>query len=156
MSLPFRKVLCAIDFGSTTPMTVEMAREIAEANRGNVIFFHVVPMAVEAMGQPLMVEPLTGAEEDARLRLEHLATESHALSYEIQVLTGDPAASIIAAARENGADLIVMATHGRTGLSHFILGSVAERVVRESTVPVITVRAPMRKHRLISESVLLG
>jgi len=137
-------------------MTIETARQIAEANKGTVILFHVVPMPMEAMGQPLMVEPITGAEEDARKRLNRIASESLAHSYEIVVVTGDPAASIIVAAQEHAADLIVMATHGRTGLSHFFLGSVAERVVRESSVPVMTVRAPAQKHRVLSQSVVLG
>ena len=156
MSHPFRKVLCAVDFSPSTKKTIEMARQIAEAHKGTVILFHVVPIPMEAMGQPLMVEPITGAEEDARNRLNRIASESLTHSYEILVVTGDPAASIIEGAEKQGADLIVMATHGRTGISHFFLGSVAERVVRESSVPVMTVRAPSQKHRLLSESVLLG
>lgn len=156
MSHRFQRVLCAVDFSPRTKMTVEMARQIAEANKGTVILLHVVPIAVEAIGQPLMVEPLTGAEEDARKRLNRIACKSLTHSYEILVVTGDPAASIIECARDQAADLIVMATHGRTGLSHFFLGSVAERVVRESSVPVMTVRAPSDKPWRFSESVLLG
>ncbi len=156
MSHPFQKVLCAVDFSPSTKMTIEMARQIAEANKGTVILFHVVPMPVEAIGQPLMVEPLTGAEDDARKRLNRIASENLTHSYEILVVTGDPATSIIEAAQEQATDLIVMATHGRTGMSHFFLGSVAERVVRESPVPVMTVRAPSQKHRLLSPSVLIA
>jgi len=156
MSHPFRKVLCAVDFSPSTKMTIETARQLAEANKGTVVLLHVVPMPVEAIGQPLMVEPLSGAEDDARRRLNRIASEGLTNAYEIVVVTGDPAASIIEAAEEHAADLIVMATHGRTGLSHFFLGSVAERVVRESPVPVMTVRAPSEKHRLLSQSVLLG
>jgi nucleotide-binding universal stress UspA family protein len=156
MSHPFSKVLCAVDFGPSTKTTIETARHLAEANKGTVILFHVVPMTVEAIGQPLMVEPLAGAEDDARKRLNHIASEALTHAYEILVVTGDPATSIIEAAEQQGADLIVMATHGRTGLSHFFLGSVAERVVRESSVPVMTVRAQWEKHRSLSPSVLLG
>lgn len=156
MSQLFRKVLCAVDFSPSTKMTIEMARQIAEANKGTVILFHVVPMPIEAIGQPLMVEPIAGAEDDARKRINRIASESLSHSYEILVVTGDPASSIIESAREQNADLIVMATHGRTGISHFFLGSVAERVVRESSVPVMTVRAPSQKHRLLSESVVRG
>ena len=156
MTAPFQKVFCAIDFSDNTAMTIEMARQIAEASRGNIILFHAVPMPVEAIGQPLMVEPLSGAEEDARRALERLAIENHLRAYETRVVTGDPASAIVATAREDRADLIVMATHGRSGFSHFILGSVAERVIRESALPVMTVRAPHRKHRFLSESVLLG
>jgi nucleotide-binding universal stress UspA family protein len=156
MSHPFRKILCAVDFGPSTKMTIEMARQVAESNHGTVILFHVAPMPVEAIGQPLMVEPLSGAEDDAHKRLNHLASETLTHSYEIVVVTGDPATAIIEVAKEQAADLIVMATHGRTGLSHFFLGSVAERVVRESAVPVMTARAPSEKHRLLSGSVVLG
>ena len=156
MSKPWRKILCAVQFDASTKATVEMARQVAEASGATVIFFHVVPMPVEAMGQPLMVEPLTGAEDDARRRLTQIASECSLLSYEIQVVTGDPAASIIDFAVEQDVDLIVIATHGRTGLSHLFLGSVAERVVRESPIPVMTVRFSSHKHRLLSESVLIA
>jgi nucleotide-binding universal stress UspA family protein len=156
MSHFFTKVLCAVDFSPSTKMTIEMARQIAETNKGTVILFHVVPMPIEALGQPLMLEPLVNAEDDARKRLNRIASETLAHSYEILVVTGDPAASIIESAAEQAADLIVMATHGRTGIRHFFLGSVAERVVRESSIPVMTVRAASREHRLLSESVVLG
>ena len=55
---------------------------------------------------------------------------------------GEPAAEIVAAAQDGKFDVIVVGTHGRTGLAHVLLGSVAERVVRRSTMPVITVRPP--------------
>lgn len=156
MADSFKKILCAVDFGPSTKMTIEMARQIAESNNGTVLLLHVVPMPIESIGQPLMVEPLRGAEEDARRHLNHLAADNLTHAYEIIVLTGEPAPTIIEAAQEHAADLIVMATHGRTGLKHFFLGSVAERVVRESPVPVMTVRGPAEKHRLLSQSVLLG
>ena len=156
MSHLFRRVLCAVDFSPSNKMTIEMARQIAETNKGTVILFHVVPMPIEAIGQPLMVEPIRAGEDDARQRINRIASDSLTHSYEILVVTGDPATSIIESAKEQGADLIVMATHGRTGISHLFLGSVAERVVRESSVPVMTVRAPSQKHRLLTESVVLG
>jgi nucleotide-binding universal stress UspA family protein len=156
MAHPFRKVLCAVDFSPSTTVTIETARQIAEANNGTVILLHVVPMPVEAIGQPLMIEPLSGAEEDARKRLNRLAAESLTHGYEIVVVTGEPAPSVVQAAEEHAADLIVMATHGRTGLKHFFLGSVAERVVREASMPVMTVRVPTEKPRALSTSVLLG
>jgi len=152
----FRKTLCAVDLGPNSQATIEMARQIAQADGGSVVFLHVVPMPVEAMGQPLMVEPLTGAEEDARRQLDRLAHDSDTPNFEVEVVTGDPGRCIIEAAREHQADLIVMATHGRAGLSHFFLGSVAERVVRESSIPVMTVRAPAKHSHVLSKSILLG
>jgi nucleotide-binding universal stress UspA family protein len=58
------------------------------------------------------------------------------------VRDGYTSLEIMQAARELGSDLIVMGTHGRTGLAHLVIGSVAEKVVRKSTVPVLTVRGP--------------
>ena len=55
---------------------------------------------------------------------------------------GDPASMIVRVATETGADLIVMGTHGRTGLRHLLMGSVAEYVVRKATCPVLTLRTP--------------
>jgi len=155
MSHPFRKILCAVDLGPNSHSTIEMARQIAQGEGASVIFLHVVPMPVEAMGQPLMVEPLTGAEADGRRQLERLAIDSNTPNYEIAVVTGDPATSILEAAKEHAADLIVMATHGRTGLSHFFLGSVAERVVRDSSIPVMTVRAPAHHPHVLSKPILV-
>ena len=106
MSKPWRKILCALQFDSSTKATVEMARQFAEATGATVIFFHVVPMPMEAMGQPLMVEPLAGAEDDARKQLSDIAGENPPMSHEILVVTGDPAASIIEAAIEEEADAI--------------------------------------------------
>jgi universal stress protein A len=60
--------------------------------------------------------------------------------YELLTRSGEPAAGILMAQADISADLIVMATHGRTGISHFFVGSVAERVVRESGCPVLTIR----------------
>ena len=62
--------------------------------------------------------------------------------WEVEVATGHPAETIVRVARERGADLIVMNTHGRTGLPHVLLGSVAERVVRAAPCPVLTVKRP--------------
>ncbi|MFZ1118842.1 MAG: universal stress protein, partial [Candidatus Binataceae bacterium] len=60
--------------------------------------------------------------------------------YEIHVISGIPDADVARFANQLGADLVVMATHGRKGLRHFVLGSVAEHVMREANCPVITVR----------------
>ena len=60
--------------------------------------------------------------------------------YQVEVMMGDPGVEILQAAKRQGADLIVMATHGRKGLRHLVLGSVAEHVVREAPCPVLTVK----------------
>ena len=70
-----------------------------------------------------------------------------AVRYETIVVSGDPAEQVLNTARRLGADLIVMGTHGRRLLSHLVLGSVAERVVRESAIPVLTAHATTRARK---------
>jgi nucleotide-binding universal stress UspA family protein len=96
------------------------------------------------------MEPYPYPEKDTRERLVKLARERIPASvrYEILVISGDPAERVLNAARDLGADLIVIGTHGRTGLKHLILGSVAERVVRESPVPVLAMHAAPRSQEL--------
>ena len=84
-------------------------------------------------------EMLAQEGESAIERVDRLAAE-RSVPVEGEVVDGTPAAEIVAAAEEAGCDLIVMGTHGRGGLDRILLGSVAERVVRSSQVPVLTVR----------------
>ncbi|HTW88175.1 MAG TPA: universal stress protein [Candidatus Binataceae bacterium] len=142
----FKTILCPIDLGPNTDATLETAQRLAEESGAKLILFHVVPLPVEMVGQPLLVEPLSFAQDEARTRIELLAKRlGLKVAYEVVVVIGDPAREIVRAVGEHEADLVVMATHGRTGLSHLFLGSVAARVVRDSSVPVLTV--PMRNTR---------
>ena len=154
MSRVFRRVLCALDLGPGSGPCLELARKIA-GNETGVLLFHAIPMPIEALGQPVFVEPPAGAEHDAREALARLAAEASLQDYEIAVGTGDPAHEIVHAARQYGCDLIVVATHGRGGLGRLMLGSVAERVIRESTVPVLTIRPDHPGHPIAAGSILL-
>jgi nucleotide-binding universal stress UspA family protein len=136
---PFRRVLCPLDLGPNSKQLLEFARKLVEQET-SLVLFHVVPIPIEALGQPVFIEPLSGSEQNAREALKKLASEASVPNAEIAVLTGEPAAEIIRAASDHRCDLIAIATHGRSGLTHFLLGSVAARVVRESPVPVLTIR----------------
>ena len=78
--------------------------------------------------------------EEALMQLSELVPPSFTGVWEPQVVAGDPADAIVRMAEEREVDLIVMGTHGRTGLQHVLLGSVAEKVVRLAPCPVLTVR----------------
>ncbi len=84
--------------------------------------------------------PFGRMEAAARTKLEKLARQkvNGKADYEVEVTTGDPGVEVLHVARRLHADLIVMATHGRKGLRRLVLGSVAERVVREAPCPVLT------------------
>ena len=78
--------------------------------------------------------------EEALLQLRELVPHAFTGAWETEVASGAPAEAIVRLAQERHVDLIVMSTHGRTGLSHVLLGSVAERVVREAPCPVLIIR----------------
>jgi nucleotide-binding universal stress UspA family protein len=78
--------------------------------------------------------------EEALVQLQDLVPASFTGTREVEVAAGHPAETIVRMARELAVDLIIMATHGRTGVSHLLLGSVAEHVVRHAPCPVLTVR----------------
>jgi nucleotide-binding universal stress UspA family protein len=80
--------------------------------------------------------------DETRAELNKIAAKNGGVKYVTDVKHGNSAEEILRAIDEYKPDLVVMATHGRTGLKHMLMGSVAERIVRLSPVPVLTVRAP--------------
>ena len=128
----FQKILCPVDHDGQCHASLDLARKIAELTRARVYTLHV------AFTEP---DEVRGTEKGVTLRLKKIVEEHlHGLDYEFMVRVGSPAAEILDAARELGADLIVIPTHGRAGLPRLVLGSVAERVIRESNIPVLAVR----------------
>jgi len=136
--LQFKKILCPMDFDKNSLPALRLASELAEEGKAKLCLLHVVAMAFA----PEVALPFGKIEAAARTKLERLARQrvGGKASYEVNVMVGDPAIEILQAAKRWHPDLIVMATHGRTGLRHLVLGSVAERVVRAAPCPVLTVR----------------
>ncbi len=142
MSFPFKKILCPIDFDYSAAALLGMAGKLAAANDGTVYVLHVVPMIFPPAGMPTYVDIFRDQEESARVRLLELAHKHlSGIKYELLVHVGIPIGTILNAEKRIGADVVLMATHGRRGFAHVFLGSVAEAVVRESTCPVLTVHA---------------
>ena len=90
---------------------------------------------------------LSDLERQASAELDRMLPEAQQATIEVtrSVVVGSPFRKIIETAEAEHVDLIVMATHGRTGLSHLLIGSVAERVVRTAPCPVLTIRPPAEK-----------
>lgn len=138
----FSKILCPVDLEHSFK-ALDFAVRLAHQNGARLYVLNVaaIPMGGAELTSTADKEPFW--EVTARKRLELMAEEKLvgvADDYELLTRSGEPAAAIAMAQADIGADLIVMGTHGRTGISHFFLGSVAERVVRESGCPVLTVR----------------
>jgi nucleotide-binding universal stress UspA family protein len=135
----FNRILCPIDFDGNSLDALRLARRIAERDKATLYVLHVVPPQDPlVMSAPAITQR---DEEHARTELQKVSNaELKGVDHEVLLRFGHPAEEIVAAESETKAELLVMATHGRTGVSHFIMGSVAERVVRESACPVLTVR----------------
>ena len=134
----FKKILCPVDFDQNSLVALRLASELAQEGNANLRLLHVFAMPPG----PEVALPFGKMEASARTKLERLARRrvGRKARYEVDVMMGDPGVEILQAAKRWGASLIVMATHGRKGLRRLVLGSVAERVVREAPCPVLTVR----------------
>jgi universal stress protein A len=138
----FRNILCPIDFDANSPAALEFAGNLAQETGARIYVLHVVPWTVAAV--PIDAsEVLAELKQAATVRLRQLVEEKlhKRVPNEIIVTVAtNPGNEVVRIAKELKADIVIMATHGRKGLSHLVLGSVAERVVRESPCPVLTLR----------------
>ena len=143
MNLAFRTIVVATDFSEQSELALEYARVFAKRFEANLRVLHVVEIPV-VFGPDVPVPDVALAAEravaDAQEQISRTLgrlTETNVIG---QVLVGHAADAIVQYAADHDADLIVMGTHGRGGLMHFFMGSVAERVVRTAPCPVFTVR----------------
>lgn len=142
----FKKILFATDFSPGSDYAFEYALAMARHFQAELHIIHVINEPVDLRGfyvphisfDTLEAEIIEGANKMMdRFRRTHLADYDRV---ETHVVSGIPHQEIIGKAGEVGADLIVMGTHGRTGLDHVLFGSTTEKVVRKSTIPVLTIR----------------
>lgn len=148
--IQLRKILYPTDFSDLSLCALRYARSFAQTFRAELHVLHVVDEAYQnwvTMGPNTIPVGPTAPEmlELAREQMQAFETE-HLCKAEVpvttKVLLGRPYPMIVQYAHEQDVDLIVVATHGRGGLSHVLLGSVAEKVVRKAPCPVLTVRNP--------------
>jgi universal stress protein A len=139
----FKKILCPVDFDENSIAALRYARDLAKDNDAILQVLHVTFVPSVSPGFPLEPYPVV-SDEPSDLELQKIAREhlDGKVRYELASRTGKPAETINQAAEDFDADLIVMATHGRTGVTRLFLGSVAEHVVRASRRPVLTIRPP--------------
>jgi universal stress protein A len=145
MPFPYKRILCPVDFDDYSADALKEAAALALNGAGTVHLLHVVqinPLVDLGAAQGLSAGKMYESQiEFARKQVEQMLTAMPpGVKREVIIEIGEPGDSIRDAQTKLGADLVVMATHGRKGLKHLVLGSVAERVVRESRVPVLMVR----------------
>ncbi|GMV21408.1 MAG: hypothetical protein AMXMBFR57_13570 [Acidimicrobiia bacterium] len=142
-----RRILVPTDFSDPADAAVRYGRAMAEEFGSTLYLLHVVPepfvypWGTEISTMPL-VDLLTQSEQQAGARLKALAAESTTLPERVKTATaiGTPVDRILQFIADEGIDLVVLGTHGRGAVGHLLLGSVAERIVRRSPVPVLTVK----------------
>jgi nucleotide-binding universal stress UspA family protein len=148
------RILVPTDFSADADAAFRYAIELAKPFGAIVELLHVVedPLAAGMWSAEIYTAEIAGLQinlvKDAEARLRSIIEDTKTpirLTGEVQ--TGAAAATILDAARDRHSDLIVMGTKGRTGLSHLLMGSVAERVVRLAPCPVLTVRPGAKEVR---------
>lgn len=149
----WKRLLVPHDFSECARRALDVAVELATGRGAEVLLFHVSPLPPNlppdakilssGAGEPVRVDDfVTGG---ARRALDAIAGPLQARGLVVRTLARageprDPSRGILRVAEEEGVDVIVIGTHGRKGLAHLLLGSVAEKVIREANVPVVTVR----------------
>lgn len=152
----FKKILFCTDFSENSHYAFTYALDLAKTYKSSLVIFHVTPPPVhpEQLSIYLPTEKLEELKKSQKQEVEHLLKEnylkkmSNFKNVRVVFKEGEPFVEIIRMARKESADIIVMGTHGRTGLDHVFFGSTAEKVVRKSPCPVLTVRLPGRKFRM--------
>ncbi len=140
----YEEILVPTDGSPTAEAALEHAVDIARRYDARIHALYVVDTNVYTTletGTDMVIRALEDEGQKAVERVES-AAEAADLRVTSSVVTGVPSRDIVSYARDHDVDLVVMGTHGRTGLDRYILGSVAERVVRRADVPVMTVHHP--------------
>lgn len=138
-------IVVPVDFSPCAEKAFAWALAVAEKWQARILLLHVVSLPVPApvvMGVHVHLTSLEATLlEDAKAKMRELLARSQnkAVQVETKVVRGHPVAAICRTAEQTQADLIVIGSHGRTGLRHILLGSVAEQVVRYATCPVVVV-----------------
>ena len=134
-----KKVLCTVDFSEASRNAARYALDLAQQLGASIDFLHTYQLAGFASPSSALAADVA---HEARAELDAFvaALPKGNVAVKADLRIGVPSSEIVSAALDAEAGLIVMGTTGRTGLEHFLLGSVAERVVQISPVPVLTVR----------------
>ncbi len=141
--LPVRTVLHPTDFSDSSAAAFRLACSLARDYGARLIVLHVAQPPVVAFGEGVIPPNPAEVEDQLRERLQQMRAGNPKVRLEHHLVEGDAAAEILRAAGEFQCDVIVMGTHGRTGLGRLLMGSVAEQVLRKAPCPVLTVKIPV-------------
>lgn len=143
-------ILHPTDFSACSEHAFRLACSLARDQKARLIVLHVLERPVIAYGGVAMAPPPPppiSEREAARAQLNQIQAPFPGLAIERRLEEGDADTAILQVAEELKSDLIVIGTHGRTGLKRLLMGSVAEKVVRTAKCPVLTVKTPILEEK---------
>jgi nucleotide-binding universal stress UspA family protein len=152
----FKKILFCTDFSENSHWAFTYALNLAKNYKSKLFIIHVTPVPnhpeqLSIYLPPEKLEELRIAQRkelEKELKTFSLRKLKEFKNYKIFFKEGEPFIEIIQMAKKKSVDLIVMGTHGRTGLDHVLFGSTAEKVVRKSPCPVLTIRLPGKRFKM--------
>lgn len=139
-----KKILFPTDFSHTGDAALVLATALARDTGAMLLIVHAEEPPTAYGGGELYYGVPEPATEDLRKMLHKIEPADPAVPYEHRLITGDPAHAIVRLAKDEHVDMIVLGTHGRTGLSRMLMGSVAEAIVRRAECPVLTYKQPAK------------
>jgi universal stress protein A len=146
--MKIQKILCPVDFSTHSQPALAYAKALARAFNGSVTIMHVAPDLLPIPMAEVGYAPieLEAEFQSSKERLDKIECEG--VDCKKHLTQGFPAEEIVRFAKQENFDLIVMPTHGRTGLKRLLMGSVAEHVMRESPCPVLAVKVHVESPQL--------
>jgi nucleotide-binding universal stress UspA family protein len=151
--IAIRRILAPTDFSDNSAPAVRYAAELAEKFEAELVLLHVVQDLALVLPDAVMPTPVATPDLDEMIAAAKSGIANQVKDLDLarlnpksEVRVGTPATEIVAAAEDLKADLLCVSTHGRTGLAHLLLGSVAEKIVRHApaSCPVLVVRPPAK------------
>jgi len=145
MRVLFERIICATDFSNLSNRAVPYAVSLAREFGGRLYFCHVIGLPSAAIYGEILWDPTEQQEKAVRFAHEQLSKliAPQQIEWEALIASGPTADEISRLAQEKGADLVVAATHGRSGLRRFLLGSVTERLMRTLPCPLLVIPDPV-------------
>lgn len=150
--VPWKTMLVPTDFSAGSRAALALAADLAKVHGASLVILHVAELLpgltadtmvhAEGGGAPMRLEDFHREQTLAWMEQDRALAHAREVPVELVFALGSVVPAVIDETAKRNADVIVMGTHGRTGLAHLVMGSVAERVLRQSRVPVLTVRVP--------------
>ncbi len=136
------KILFPTDFSHCSDAALPLATSLARDAGAKLLIVHAEEPPMAYGGGEMYYGMPDPVREDLQSMLQRVVPLDPKIPYEHHLIVGDPASAIAELAKSEGVDLIVMGTHGRTGLRRLVMGSVAEAIIRRAPCPVLTMKEP--------------